>query len=173
MNTKNPARGLAMAVLSLLLALVAGACTSKGGHVSSAKSAAASVTANPTVAAELDQAKLLVKTCFAGTPLQQARQVHLVFLSSAAGKHGPEVVAARDKTFSCLGINDPAKRQAFLNDAITAAGHGHLTTHDGRVTYFSVTLPQLVLKHGGTAAGVGTSTAQPSIPGTTANASAS
>jgi hypothetical protein len=171
MNTKNLARGLAMAVLAAALA----GCTSKShaGDAGAAKSAAASATANPTVAAELDQAKLLVKTCFAGTPLQQVRQVHLVFLSSATGKHGPDVVAARDKTFSCLGINDKAARQAFLNDSITAAEHGHLTTHDGRVTYFSVTLPQLVLKHGGTAAGVGTSTAQPSIPGTTASPSAS
>jgi len=148
MSTKTLARLAAAALFAAVLALAAG-CTSKAsGDSAAAKGAVASATANPTVSAEMTQAKALVAHCFAGTPVQQVHQVHLVFASSATGKNGPAVVAARDKLFSCLHISDPAQRQAFTNAALTAAEHGHLTTHAGRVTYFEVTLPQLVLQAG-------------------------
>src|SRR6516225_6847869 len=148
--------GIAIAVLITALA----ACGSS--HHSSANpttlvptgavGAVSSAAANPTVSAEAVQAKALVKSCFAGTPLQQLHQVHLVFLSSASGKNGAAVTQARDTTFTCLGIPKD-KRQAFVNDAITAAEHANpkLTTHAGRVNYLEVTLPQLVLKYKGQA----------------------
>jgi hypothetical protein len=163
----------AVVTAGLLLTPALAACNGSG-H---AAAAASSVTADPTVQAEIAQARLLVKSCFPAAPLDQIRTVHLVFLSSASGKHGPEVTAAREKLFSCLGI--PAgKRAAFKNDAITAAGHQTpkiLSRHPaaGVARYLEFTLPQLVLKYKGTAAGTGTSTAQPSIPGTTSGASAS
>lgn len=174
MSTKTLTKLAVAAVLAAFLALAAG-CTSKSADASSAKSAAASVTANPTVAAELDQAKLLVKSCMPGTPLAQVHTIHLVLLSSAAGKNGEEVKAARTKLFDCLGIPE-SKRDAFKNDAITAAEQQHpkiLSAHPvaGVRQYLLITLPQLVLKYKGTAAGTGTSTAQPSIPGTTVSPS--
>src|SRR6516165_3254138 len=154
--------GIAIAILATCL-LLAGCGHSKSasanpttlvptGAASSAHSAISSIEANPTTSAEAAQAKALVKSCFAGTPLQQIHQIHLVFLSSASGKNGAAVTQARDTTFTCLGI--PAdKRQAFINDALTAAEHANpkLTTHAGRVNYLEVTLPQLVLKYKGQA----------------------
>ena len=139
-----PRRIGATALIVLSIALAACGSKSGGSEAQAGKSAAASVTANP----EFIAAKALVVKCFAGTPLQQARQVHLVFLSSATGKHGPEVVAARDKTATCMGISK-SDEQPFFNDAITAAEHGHLVRggHAARVAYFSVTLPKLVLKY--------------------------
>jgi hypothetical protein len=163
---KTPA---AIAALAAAAVIALAGCNPDSG--SDAKGAVASATANPTVQAELAQGKALIASCFPGTLLQQVHTIHLVFLSSATGKHGPEVVAARDKVFGCLHISDPAKRQAFINAAGEAALHGHLGTHAGRVTYFEVTLPKLVLAAGGTAAGMGTSTAQPTIPGTSVSPS--
>lgn len=146
--------------LITILALVAGLGFLLAGcqqeDSTKAKGAVASVTADPAVAAELAQARLLVKSCFPAAPLDQARTVHLVFLSSATGKHGPEVVAAREKLFTCLGV--PAgKRDAFKNEAITAAEHQTpkiLSAHPaaGVREYLTVTLPQLVLKYKGAAA---------------------
>jgi hypothetical protein len=160
----------ALAAAALGAVLLLGGCRSSS-DAGAAQGAVASATANPTVQAELDQGRALVASCFPGTLLQQVRTIHLVFLSSASGKNGPAVTAARDKVLGCLHIADPARRQAFVSDAGEAALHGHLGMHAGRVTYFEVTLPKLVLKYGGTAAGMGTSTAQPSIPGTTAEPS--
>jgi hypothetical protein len=156
------ARRIGAAAL-LALSLVLAACSASkgsapGAEASSAQagysSAKASIEANPTTAAELAQAKALVAKCFAGTPLQQIHQVHLVFASSATGKNGPAVVAARNTTLGCMGIS-PADRQPFTNDAITAAEHANpkLTTHDGRVHYFEVVLPGLVLKYSNAAPG--------------------
>jgi hypothetical protein len=158
--SKTPA---AIAALAAAAVIALAGCQSG----SDTKGTVASATANPTVAAELNQGKALVASCFPGTLLQQVRTVHLVFLSSVHGKHADEVTAARDKVFTCLHISDPAQRQAFVNDAGEAALHASpkLTTHAGRVQYFEITLPKIVLKDGGTAAGMGTSTAQPSIPG--------
>lgn len=170
MRKTTAAIGAAALGASLLLT----ACGPSNGGAGSAKSAAASVTANPTVQAELVQARLLVKSCFPAAPLDQLHTVHLVFLSSATGKNGPEVVVARDKLFNCLGV--PRDRQdAFKNEAITAAEHQSpkvISVHPaaGVRQYLLVTLPQLVLKYKGTAAGMGTSTAQPSVPGTSISA---
>lgn len=175
MSTKTIAKAVAAAFLAIALALTVAACNSSSK--SSVKGAAASAAANPTVAAELVQAKALVKACFPAKPTAQIHTVHLVFLSSATGKHGAEVVVAREKLFNCLGV--PRDRQdSFKNDAITAAEHQHpkiLSLHPlaGVQAYLTITLPQLVLKYKGTAAGVGTSTAQPAIPGTTVPASPS
>lgn len=171
---KTPA-AIGAAVLGAFLLL--SGCNSGSSNTGAAKSAAASVTADPTVAAELAQARLLVKSCFPAAPLDQIHTVHLVFLSSATGKHGPEVVAARSRLFGCLGI-PASQRTAFKNAAIIAAEHQQpkiLSRHPvaGVRQYLLFTLPQLVLKYKGTAAGVGTSTAQPAIPGTTASPSPS
>jgi hypothetical protein len=169
-----------------ILALIAGlgflitGCKGSGqgaAEASSAKGAVASVTADPTVQAEIDQAKLLVKSCFPAAPLDQLHTVHLVFLSSATGKHGPEVVAARAKLFNCLGVPED-KRDDFKNDAITAAEHQKpkiISLHPvaGVTRYLEFTLPGLVFKYKGTAAGTGTSTAQPPVPGTSSGASTS
>jgi hypothetical protein len=159
MNTDTWTRRFIFGALAVLIAVLATACGTHHasanpttlvptGAASSAHSAIQSIQANPTTSADIAQAKALVKSCFAGTPLQQAHQVHLVFLSSATGKHGPDVVAARDKLASCLGISK-SDEQPFFNDAVTAAEHANpkLTTHDGRVQYFEVTLPGLVLKY--------------------------
>lgn len=153
----------ALTIAALAGSLALGGCAHGSTHVKP--------TVNATEQAELDQGKKLVVSCFPGTLVQQVRTVHLVFLSSATGKNGPQVVSARDKVFGCLGINDPARRTAFINDAGEAALHAKpsLARHDGRVQYFTVTLPKIVLKYGGNAGGVGTSTARPSIPGTSAS----
>lgn len=150
--------------------LLAGCKGSSSPDASAAKGAVASATADPTVQAEIGQARLLVKSCFPASPLDQLHTVHLVFLSSATGKHGPEVTAARDKLFTCLGIPQD-KRDEFKNQAITTAEHQQpkiISTHPaaGIREYLTITLPQLVLRYKGTAAGLGTSTGQPSIPGT-------
>lgn len=147
--------------------LIAG-CTSRS-HSADAQaghSAAAAVTANP----QAQQARALVQHCFAGTPVQQAQQVRLVFLTGKTGKHGPEVIAARSKVAGCLGISK-SDEQPFFNDAVTAAEHGHLLRggHAARVAYFGTTLPKLVIKYSN-APGVGNGTA--SIPGTTTSGSA-
>jgi hypothetical protein len=143
------ATAVAVAIAMLALAGCGGAKSSPGA--AAASSQAASALANPTVSAELAQAKALVKTCFAGTPLQQASQVRLVFLSSATGKNGPAVVAARSKLGACLGIPEQS-RTAFENDAITAAETQTpkiISLHPaaGVQEYLTVTLPQLVLKY--------------------------
>lgn len=168
--TRITLRRLGFAALAILILAMAAACGASSSSKTaagkaSARAAASSAMANPTVSAELGQAKALVRTCFAGTPTQQLSQVHLVFASSATGTHGPEVVAARNKTFSCLGI-PASQRQNFVNDALTAAGHASpkLTTHAGRVTYFEVTLPQLVLKYKNAGATPGTSIAPAATP---------
>lgn len=143
------------------------ACQPSGDNAGAARSAAASVTADPAVAAELIQARALVKACFPAKPTAQIRTVHLVFLSSAAGKHGPEVVAAREKLLNCLGV-PRARQNSFKNDAITAAEQQHpkiLSLHPaaGVRAYLTVTLPQLVLKYKGV----------PASPAAPASASAS
>lgn len=169
-----------IAILALVAGLgltLAGCNGSSSADSAKAKGAVASATADPTVQAEIDQARLLVKSCFPTAPLDQIHTVHLVFLSSATGKHGPEVVAAREKLFACLGIPQD-KRDEFKNQAITAAKHQTpkiLSLHPaaGVQRYLEFTLPQLVLKFKGTAAGLGTSTGQPSIPGTSSSPAAS
>jgi hypothetical protein len=127
----------------LCLAPLLAACNGSSSNADSAKSAAASVTADPQFLA----AKALVRHCFAGTPTQQIHQVHLVFLSSSTGKHGPEVIAARTKAMNCMGISK-SDEQPFINDAITQGKYGKvLLTHNGRVGYFGDALPRLVLKY--------------------------
>jgi hypothetical protein len=154
MSVKTLARLVAAAVLAAVLA----ACGPHASDAQAGRSAAASVTANP----QFVQAKALVRHCFAGTPVQQARQIHLVFLSSSTGKNGPAVIAARMKLGTCLGISK-ADEQPFINDAVTAAEHGHLLrSHANRVAYFEATLPQLVLKYSNAA------TASPSAAGSAA-----
>jgi hypothetical protein len=143
-------------ILLCLCPLAAAACKSGGSAPSSARSGIASATANPTASADIAQAKALVARCIPGTPLDQVHTVHLVFFSSAAGKHGPEVVAARDKVFTCLGVA-PEKRDAFKNEAITAAEHQTpkiISAHPaaGVRQYLEFTLPQLVLKYKGVSA---------------------
>jgi len=169
MNTKILARTVAFAVLAVVLSLAAAACTSKDGNsadVQAGKSAAASVTANP----QFIQAKALVKHCFAGTPVQQARQIHLVFLSRKDGKNGPDVIKARAKLGTCLGISK-ADEQPFFNDAVTAAEHQkprlHVLHPVAWITaFFGRTLPPVVIKYSN-APGIGAGTA--SIPGTSAS----
>lgn len=155
------------AVLVLVAWLALAACTSKShsADAQAGRSAAASVTADP----QVQQARALVQHCFAGTPVQQAQQVHLVFLSSATGKNGPAVIAARAKVTGCLGISK-SDEQPFLNDAITAAEHAHLVSggHAARVAYLN-TLATIVIKYSN-APGVGNGTA--SIPGTSTTGSA-
>lgn len=158
-------RFAALLAVLLVFSFALASCTSRSHDASAAKSAGAVVTANP----QVQQARALVEHCFAGTPVQQARQIHLVFLSSKTGKNGPAVIAARQKLMSCLGISK-ADEKPFFNDAVTAAEHGHLTTHAGRVTYAGTTLPQLVIKYS-SAPGAGNGTAN--IPGVTPSVSAS
>ena len=146
--TRRIAALIAVAVAAIALA----ACGSSGSSgASAAKSGLASATANPQVQHEIDQAKDLVATCFAGTPLQQIHQVRLVFLTRSHGKHADDVAAARDKTFTCLGVPKD-QRTNFKNDAITAAEHQTpkiLSRHPvaGVEKYLTITLPQLVLKY--------------------------
>lgn len=125
-------------------------------------------TLNATEQAELKQGQELLASCFPKAITDQIKTVHLVFLSSATGKNGPAVVAARDKLFACLNIDSPAKRQAFINKAGEDALHGHLTRSSGRHTYFTVTLPQDILAAGGHAGGVTGSTGN--IPGVSGSA---
>lgn len=158
------AAGLIAAVL-IAAAAVAGCSSSGSSGAGAAKSAAASVTADPQFLA----AKALVKHCFAGTPLQQAHQIHLVFLSSATGKNGPEVVTARAKLAACLGISK-SDEQPFINEAITAAEHQTpkiISLHPvaGVKAYLTGTLPTIVIKYSN-APGVGNGTANiPAAPG--------
>jgi hypothetical protein len=161
MHTDTWTKRLLLSGLAVLITALAACSGSKSssanpttlvptGAASSAQSAYNSITANPTYSADIAQAKILVMQCFAGTPLQQIHQIHLVFLSSASGKNGAAVTQARDTTFTCLGV--PAdQRTAFKNDAITAAEHGKVYTKAGAKTYLTATLPQLVLKYKGQA----------------------
>jgi hypothetical protein len=171
MTKTSPRVRRVLAALALLtgLSLLLAACGPNGSGQAGAgqtraAAAASSALANPTVSAEADAFKGLVASCFPKTPLAQLKTVHVVFLESAHGKNGDAVQAARAKLFGCLGIPDD-KRQDFVNDGLTAALHANpkLTTHAGRVTYFEVTLPQLVLKYKGAATASGT-------PGSTATA---
>jgi len=140
-------------------ALLLGACSSSTPH--------AKPTLNATEQAELKQGQLLLASCFPKAITDQVKTVHLVFLSSATGKNGPAVVAARNKLFACLNIDTPAKRQAFINKAAEDAAKGHLFTSGGRHTYFTVTLPKDILAAGGHAGGV---SGQPAVPGTSGSA---
>jgi hypothetical protein len=164
-------RRIAAVILAAIFSLAIAACSSsgKGSDAQAGKSAAASVTANP----QFIKAKALVKHCFAGTPVQQAQQVHLVFLSSKTGKHGPAVVAARAKVLGCMGISK-ADEQPFINEAVTASRYGKvLLTHNGRVTYFGTDLPKIVLKYSNAASVSPSAGTTPNSPGaTTAPASA-
>jgi hypothetical protein len=164
------AQALAAAAFIVLLIILAGCSSSGSSDAGAAKSAAASVTANPQFLA----AKALVKHCFAGTPVQQARQIHLVFLSSATGKNGPEVVAARAKTADCMGISK-SDEKPFFNDAVTAAEHQKprlsvLHPVAWITAFFTKTLPPIVIKYSN-APGVGNGTAN--VPGLTTPASPS
>jgi hypothetical protein len=167
-------RLLVIAVLIGGLIASLAACQSSG-DAGSAKSAAASVTADPQFLA----AKALVVHCFAGTPVQQARQIHLVFLSSSTGKNGPAVIAARAKLGTCLGISK-SDEQPFFNDAVKAAEHQkprlHVLHPVAWITaFFGKTLPPVVIRYSN-APGLGTSTASPGAkasPSTKASAKAS
>jgi hypothetical protein len=156
---------IATAVTAAALAL-AGCKSGSSADTGSAKSAAASVTANPQFLA----AKTLVKHCFAGTPVQQAQQIHLVFLSSKTGKNGPEVITARAKLGTCLGISK-ADEKPFFNDAVKAAENQkprlHVLHPVAWITaFFGTTLPPVVIRYSN-APGVGNGTAD--IPGTSAS----
>jgi hypothetical protein len=136
-------RAIAVALFLVLPFAVAACKSSSSSEAQAGKSAAASVTANPAFI----KAKALVAHCFAGTPVQQAHQAHLVFFSSENGKHGDEVKKARATLLGCLGISK-SDETPFFNDAVTQAKYGKvLLTHDGRVTYFGTTLPNIVLKY--------------------------
>ena len=169
MITLRKAAGL-LAIPLLACAFLAGCSSSGSSDAGAARSAAASVTGNPQFLA----AKALVKHCFAGTPVQQAHQIHLVFLSSATGKNGPEVVAARAKVAACMGISK-SDEQPFFNDAVTAAEHQKprlSVVHPVAwlTAFFTGTLPPIVIKYSN-APGVGNGTAN--VPGTTVSPSAS
>lgn len=157
---------MAIAATAAAASLTLAGCHSgsNSADAGAAQSAAASVTANP----QFIQAKALVVHCFAGTPLQQARQIRLVFLSSATGKNGPQVVAARTKLGTCLGISK-SDEKPFFNDAVKAAEHQRPRLHVTHPVawlraYFGATLPPVVIRYSN-APGVGNGTA--SIPGTT------
>ena len=162
MSTKTLARLAAAAVIAVALALVAAACgSSKSSDASAARSAGASVTANP----QFIQAKALVKHCFAGTPVQQYRQIKLVFLSSKTGTNGPEVVKARAATAGCMGISR-SDEQPFFNDAVKAAEAQRPRLHPLHpaawlTAYFGQTLPPVVIKYSN-APGLGKGTTTPS-----------
>lgn len=150
---------LAFAAVAAGIALLT-ACSAGSTH--------AKPTLNATEQAELQQGQKLLASCFPKSITQQIKTVHLVFLSSAHGKNGAAVEAARNSLLHCLNIDDPAKRQAFIDKAGQDALHGHLTTHDGRHTYFTVTLPRDILAAGGHAGGVSGPTGN--IPGVTSSA---
>lgn len=172
MSLRIPRRaaGIIAAVLISLAAVAGCTSSSHSSDAGAAKSAAASVTGNPQFLA----AKTLVKHCFAGTPVEQAHQIHLVFLSSATGKNGPEVVAARAKVAACMGISK-ADEKPFFNDAVKAAENQKprlSVLHPGAwlTAFFTTTLPPIVIKYSN-APGVGNGTAK--IPGTSVSPSPS
>jgi hypothetical protein len=157
--------GLLLAAAAAAIALAGCGSSSHSSAEAAGKGAVASATANP----QFIKAKALVKHCFAGTPLQQAHQIHLVLLSSATGKNGPEVVAARAKTADCMGISK-SDEKPFFNEAITAAEHQKPRLHPLHpvawlTAYFGNTLPPIVIKYSN-APGVGNGTAN--IPATSA-----
>lgn len=144
MNTTAIRRAAAI-ILLLLLPLAAAACSSAGK--AKTEGAAASVSANP----QFQAAKALVVHCFAGTPVQQAQQVHLIFLSKADGKNGPQVVAARAKLGTCLGVSK-ADEKPFFNDAVKAAEQQKPRLHVLHPVawikaFFGSTLPPVVIRY--------------------------
>jgi hypothetical protein len=146
---------LAIAALTGALIVSLAACNSSSGDKAKAQGAAASVTADPQFLA----AKALVVHCFAGTPVQQASQIHLVFLSSSTGKNGPAVIAARAKLSGCFGISK-SDEQPFFNDAVKAAEHQKPRLHvlhpvAWLTAFFGQTLPPVVIKYSN-APGLGT-----------------
>jgi hypothetical protein len=136
------AGGLALAALLATAGCGGSHGGTPSGNASSAQARISSA-ASAIPSADIAQAKALVAKCITGTPVQQVHTVHLVFLSSATGKNGPAVVAARTQVFGCLGVPEN-QRTNFENDALKAAEHARLTTHDGRMTYFGTTLPALL-----------------------------
>jgi hypothetical protein len=155
---------IATAIAAAVLALSGCHSGTGSADTGAAQSAAASVTANPQFIA----ARKLVVHCFSGTPVQQARQIHLVFLSRASGKNGPAVIAARAKLGTCLGISK-SDEQPFFNDAVKAAERQkprlHVLHPVAWITaFFTKTLPPVVIRYSN-APGVGNGTAN--IPGTT------
>ena len=168
------ARAAAWLALCAIFGIMLAACGSKSGSASGAessavaggKSAASAVTADPQFIA----AKKLVQHCFAGTPVQQAHQIHLVFLSSKTGKNGPAVIAARTQLAACLGISK-SDEQPFFNDAVTAAEHQKprlsvLHPVAWLTAFFTGTLPPIVIKYSN-APGVGSGTTMSPSPSTT------
>jgi hypothetical protein len=110
---------------------------------SSARGAFDSATADPTTAADINQAKALIGKCITGTPLQQLHTLHLLLFESKTGPNGAEVEQTRKTVFDCAGV--PAgQRDNLVNAALTAAEQAHLTRPGHLATYLEVTLPGLL-----------------------------
>lgn len=154
-----------------LASLLATGCNSNGSAISTPSTfgpAVASVTADPQFLA----AKALVVHCFAGTPVQQARQIHLVFLSSSTGKNGPAVITARAELGTCLGISK-SDEQPFFNDAVKAAEQQKPRLHVLHpvvwlTAFFAKTLPPIVIRYSN-APGIGIGPAASPRPSVTAS----
>lgn len=76
--------------------------------------------------------KALAAKCIPSSGLAQLSLLHS--LESRSGRQGLE---AR------CGI-PPARKAAFEAQVLSAAEHGHLASHAGRVTFFEITLPKIV-----------------------------
>jgi hypothetical protein len=162
----NRAATIAAALATVLIAAVfLGGCSSRGG-ADAAKGAVASATANPTIAADINQAKALITKCatHGRTPLQQIHLVHVLFFESSHGKHAAEVTSTRADVFGCMGVPE-ARQASFKNDSITAAEkqRPRVITIAGIKKYALQTWPAILARYqqpGGTA----TPTAKASAP---------
>ena len=156
--TRTRSRLAGAAAIAVLAIPVLAGCSRSGSGAdatrasagaSQGRAVASSAMADPTTSADIAQAKALVAKCISGTPLEQIHTIHLVFLSSASGKNGAQVTAARVKVFDCLGVPED-QRTNFKNAALGSAEK--VRTKPQARTWLEATLPQLLLQYqtGGT-----------------------
>lgn len=147
--------------------------TGAAAAASSARGAYDSAAADPTTAADINQAKALIGKCITGTPLQQLHTLHLLLFESKTGPNGAEVKQTRKTVFDCTGV--PAgQRDNLVNAALTAAEHGHLARPGHLATYLEVTLPGLLaMAQKGTLTASGTASPAPGPRTTPATQAAS
>ena len=115
--------GFAAAGIALSLTFSVGACSHSGSTTH--------VTASQKAVAKKDFTQLTRK-CL---PADAVGQVKLV--KSLGTKAG------RNALLTKCGI-PPERREVTEAKILNAMEHGHLSTHDGRVTFFTVTLPTII-----------------------------
>lgn len=145
MRNKRIAGGAAVAAIALAT------LTACGGHGSTSTDTgarASSFATSSAAARAKEDLTNISKNCGTATAAGQ-----ILAAKEVLSKDG------RDKLMAKCGIPQD-QRKALEVQLLSAAEKAHLTTHDGRVSYFEVTMPKLILA-AQTAASMGASTPKP------------